>query len=178
MAQTKKDEPLLEKDAANDFFDSIKRNGALIFAIVFFMICSSGMLLVNKAVLLTWDLPITVTIFQMAFCSLYLLATDPITKQLRVGSWADARRCAHTLASQTDTHTHTHTKQQRRVAERHPARAGSQVVAVGADALRGDARDVDAGAQLLEHGRRRRDAQHRTDRHAGARGCHEGEGRR
>ena len=101
MAETKKDEPLLEKDGADDFFDKMKRNSALIFAIVFFMICSSGMLLVNKAVLLTWDLPITVTIFQMVFCSLYLLATDPITKALRVGSWADARRCARTHASQT-----------------------------------------------------------------------------
>jgi len=94
MAETKKDEPLLEKDGADDFFDKAKRNSALIFAIVFFMICSSGMLLVNKAVLLTWDLPITVTIFQMVFCSLYLVATDPFTKQLRVGSWADARRWA------------------------------------------------------------------------------------
>jgi len=89
-----KKEPLLENDAANDIFDSVKRNSSLIFAIVFFMICSSGMLLVNKAVLLTWDLPITVTIFQMAFCSVYLVVTDPFTKQLRVGSWADARRWA------------------------------------------------------------------------------------
>lgn len=69
----------------------IKHHSELIFAVAFFMCCSSGMLLVNKAVMLEWNLPITVTIIQLAFCCVSL-CFFPWT--LRVGSWADARRWA------------------------------------------------------------------------------------
>merc|ERR1719502_326314 len=49
------------------------------------------MLLVNKAVMIVWDLPITVTVIQLAFCSVVLACCPWL---LRVGSWRDARRWA------------------------------------------------------------------------------------
>ena len=75
-----------------DIFDKIKYHSGLIFAVVFLMACQSGMLLVNKAVMIVWDLPITITLIQMAFTDLVIVSLFWWT--LRVGSWADVRRWA------------------------------------------------------------------------------------
>ena len=56
------------------------------------MVCQSGMLLVNKAVMIVWDLPITITLIQMAFTDLVIVSLFWWT--LRVGNWADVRRWA------------------------------------------------------------------------------------
>lgn len=91
-------EPLTGTETEKKSFDIVafvKHSSGLIFAVVFFMICSSGMLLVNKAVMNIWDLPITVTIIQMAFCAATVGCSNicfPGT--VKVGKWADARRWA------------------------------------------------------------------------------------
>lgn len=84
--------PPEEEDGFGKFMKVCKHHAGLIFAVVFLMACQSGMLLVNKAVMIVWDLPITVTIFQMVFCDLVLVTLFFHT--LRVGKWADARRWA------------------------------------------------------------------------------------
>jgi len=75
-----------------DIFDKIKYHSGLIFAVSFLMVCQSGMLLVNKAVMIVWDLPITITLIQMAFTDLVIVSLFWWT--LRVGNWADVRRWA------------------------------------------------------------------------------------
>ena len=70
-------------------WQSIKKHGDVIFAVVFFMICSSSMLLVNKVIMTIWDLPVTVTLIQLVFAC---IAIALFPSSLRIGSRRDAWR--------------------------------------------------------------------------------------
>ena len=66
-----------------------KKNSDIIWAVFFFMVCSSSMLLVNKLIMGYWHLPVTVTLIQLLFACVSLCFVYP---QLHVGSWHDAWR--------------------------------------------------------------------------------------
>jgi len=83
----------------------MKQNAEIIFAVIFLMFCQSGMLIINKGVMIVWDLPITITIIQMAFASVVLLSLSKTLLgekgivTLRIGKnddgslkWNDVRR--------------------------------------------------------------------------------------
>ena len=67
----------------------IRKNGDVIWAVIFFMLCSSSMLLVNKLIMGYWNLPVTITLIQLLFACVALCCFPQF---LRVGSWNDAWR--------------------------------------------------------------------------------------
>jgi len=69
--------------------NEIRKNGDVIWAVIFFMICSSSMLLVNKLIMGYWNLPVTITLIQLLFACVTLCFFPQF---LRVGSWNDAWR--------------------------------------------------------------------------------------
>jgi drug/metabolite transporter (DMT)-like permease len=71
----------------------LRKNGDVIWAVLFFMLCSSSMLLVNKLIMGYWNLPVTITLIQLLFACITLCIPQLCFKEfLRVGSWNDAWR--------------------------------------------------------------------------------------
>ena len=68
---------------------SLRKHGEVIWAVIFFMITSSSMLLVNKLIMTYWNLPVTITLIQLLFACVALCCFPWL---LRVGSWYDAWR--------------------------------------------------------------------------------------
>ena len=68
---------------------TLRKHGEVIWAVIFFMITSSSMLLVNKLIMTYWNLPVTITLIQLLFACVALCCFPWL---LRVGSWYDAWR--------------------------------------------------------------------------------------
>jgi drug/metabolite transporter (DMT)-like permease len=68
---------------------ALRKHSEVIWAVIFFMITSSSMLLVNKLIMTFWNLPVTITLIQLLFACVTLCCFPWL---LRVGSWHDAWR--------------------------------------------------------------------------------------